>query len=59
MCSSCQWEDALEECTELLDDDDYAFAQDTLLGIKDWIEGNEHVTERQQSAITNIRRSKE
>jgi len=57
-CSSCDWESALEACEELLNDTDYAFASDTLTGIKDWVETNEHVTTRQEDAITNIRNSK-
>ena len=48
----------MEECEELLEDSDYEFASDTLTGIKDWIETNEHVTPRQEDAITNIRNSK-
>jgi len=58
MCSSCDWESALEECEELLENADYAFASDTLSGIKDWIETNEHVTARQNNAISNIQNSK-
>ena len=58
MCSSCDWERALDECEELLNDTDYEFASDTLTGIKDWIETNEHVTPRQDDAITNIQNCK-
>jgi len=58
MCSSCDWESVLEACEELLEDSDYEFAFDTLMGIKNWIETNEHVTNRQEDAITNIRNSK-
>jgi len=41
----------------LLGDTDYEFASNTLSSIKDWIETNEHVTTRQEDAITNIRNS--
>ena len=58
MCSSCDWKSALEECEELLEDADYEFASDTLAGIKDWIETNEHVTPRQLDAISNIQNCK-
>ena len=57
MCSSCDWESTLEACEELLGDTDYEFASNTLSSIKDWIETNEHVTTRQEDAITNIRNS--
>ena len=57
MCSSCDWESALEACEELLNDTDYAFASDTLSGIKEWVEMNEHVTTRQEDALENIRNS--
>ena len=58
MCSSCDWESALEECEELLGDTDYEFASDTISGIKEWVETNKHVTPRQLDAITNIQNSK-
>lgn len=58
MCSKCDWESALQECEDLLNDEDYAFASDTLQGIADWIEAEHHVTERQQAAIENIGNSK-
>ena len=58
MCKFCGWEDSLQECQDLLADDDYEFAQDTLQGIADWIEAEHHVTDRQQTAIENIGNSK-
>lgn len=58
MCSSCEWESALENCEELLGDSDYEFASDTLSGISSWIEDNHHVTDRQLDAIANIQNCK-
>lgn len=58
MCKSCDWESSLQECEDLLTDEDYAFASDTLEGIRDWIQTEHHVTERQQTAIENIGNSK-
>lgn len=58
MCSGCDWETGLEEIEECLDDPDYEFAEDTLEGIKEWVEHHEHITEKQQEAIDNIIDSK-
>lgn len=57
MCSDCNWLTAIEEIDELLDDPDYDFAEDTLVGIKDWVEHHEHITENQRQAVENIRES--
>ena len=54
MCKSCGWEDLIEQIDELLEDDDYEFALDTLEGIRAWVAENEHCTENQQQAIENI-----
>lgn len=54
MCSRCDWEDVLERIEEMLGDSDYDFARDTLEGIREWVEDEEHVTERQKTAVDNI-----
>lgn len=54
MCSRCNWESSLCLAEEILNDDDYEYAHDTVEGIHDWIEENEHVTEKQEEAIQNI-----
>ena len=59
MCSTCDWEDRLEECEGLLNETDYEFASDTLEGIAEWIRDNRHVTEKQAHAISNIANSKQ
>jgi len=59
MCSRCDWQEHLEEIDEMLSDPDYDFAEDTLRGIYEWVEENEHITERQISAVSNIRSSVE
>ena len=59
MCRHCEWEDYLSKCQEMLEDPDCAFAYDTIEGIGDWIEENEHVTERQKEAVDNIAHSVE
>lgn len=58
MCQSCEWEDKLQECEELLSNVEYEFAEDTLSGISEWIRENRHVTDKQSNAISNIANSK-
>jgi hypothetical protein len=52
-----EWIEWLDLCDEMLLDEDYVFAEDTLQGIRDWIEKNEFITDGQKDAITNIRQS--
>jgi hypothetical protein len=59
MCGKCEWWEALEELNELCEDSDYEFANDTLSGIADWVEREQHVTEKQLTAIANIKRAVE
>jgi hypothetical protein len=57
MCDSCnyqQWWDSIED---MLDDERYEFALDTLESIQEWI--GENVTEKQIGAIQNIERAGE
>ena len=59
VCQSCDWEEALDEIDEMLDDERYSFAVDTLEGIKEWVAKAEHVTDKQKEAVDNIRGSVE
>lgn len=59
MCADCGWQDELEKLEAMEEDDRYLFAEDTVYGIAIWIEENEHVTDRQKTAIRNIERSVE
>lgn len=59
MCQSCEWSEALEELNKLCDDEDYDFASDTLFGIAEWVEKSHHITEKQITAIANIKRAVE
>lgn len=54
MCDSCGYEDYIKKCEEMLDDGDYNFAEDTVMGIHDWIVENDHITEPQKEALENI-----
>ena len=60
MCNDCDWErwhSHIED--EILATSRYDFAEKTLVGIMEWIEENEHVTQRQVDAVTNIEESAE
>ena len=57
MCTKCDWEEFSADIREMLDDARYAFAEDTLTGILDWVEEAEHCTDRQRDAVENIRNS--
>ena len=59
MCQSCEWSETLEELDDLCEDSDYEFANDTLSGIADWVEREQHITEKQLMAIANIKRAVE
>lgn len=54
MCDDCEWVDQLDAIDDLLEDERYEFAQDTLEGIREWVEENEHITDGQKKAINNI-----
>lgn len=58
MCEHCEWEELLEQIDDMLGQEKYEFAADTLNGIKDWVEANEHCTDGQQIAVGNIEASK-
>lgn len=58
MCEECNWETHLDSAEEMMDNPDFAFANDTVSGIYQWIFENEHVTEAQITALENICGSK-
>lgn len=55
MCKNCEWKEVLDELNDLCEDPNYEWANDTLAGIGEWIEENQHVTEGQIDAIANIK----
>ena len=57
MCENCNWEDLVGDLDELLDEERYEFAGDTLEGIREWVVKNEHCTEAQKQAVQNIKNS--
>lgn len=59
MCTSCDWEDYNDLCDEMLTEDKYDFAAETIESIQNWIIEKEHITERQKAALDNINGSVE
>ena len=57
MCKCC-YQEYIDVIDEMLLDEDYEFATDTLSSIRDWIEDAEFITERQITAIENIKNSR-
>jgi hypothetical protein len=55
MCRECRWKELEYEIDEMLGDDAYEWALDTLGGIQETVIEKEHVTEKQREAIENIR----
>ena len=49
-----EWIEDLERC---INDPDYAFAYDTLMGIYEWCDEKGAITEAQDEAVTNIMES--
>lgn len=58
MCDTCNWNLYVDTIDTLLDDGEYDFASDTLYGIRDFAEENEHITEGQKKAVENIHNSR-
>lgn len=51
--------DVLAQCGDMLSDERYDFAEDTIEGIRDYILENKFVTKKQKDAIENIRNAVE
>ena len=45
MCNNCNYDDWLDEIAEMQLDEDYMWADDTLTGIRIWVEKNNHITD--------------
>jgi hypothetical protein len=54
-----EWREVVDTCDEMLLDEDYIFASDTIQGIRDNIEESKRVTPNQKRAIDNIKESVE
>lgn len=58
MCDTCDWEDLLEEIETMCAAGGYEFADRTLSGIHDTVTQQSHCTEKQKTAVNNIKKSK-
>jgi hypothetical protein len=58
MCDFCGWFELLDQIEEMLCDERYQFAEETLEKIYKWIEENQHCTKKQKIALENIYESK-
>lgn len=54
VCTDCDWEEYRDKIESMLDGGGHRWAEDTLEGILDWITDNEHVTDKQKTAVENI-----
>jgi hypothetical protein len=59
MCDTCEWDVVLTELQDICEADEYQWANETLAGIAGTIEKAGHVTEKQLTAIANIKRAVE
>lgn len=57
MCTDCLYEEAIELAQEMLDDPRYEFADRFVRSTFEWVKKNEHVTDRQRSALENVKNS--
>lgn len=48
------WETYRDKIEDMLSDEAYQYAADTLQGILDWVKDNKHITEKQMTAVNNI-----
>jgi len=56
MCNNCDWKDYVDKIGGLLENGRHDWAGDTLEGILEWVEKNDHITDKQKDAVDNIER---
>lgn len=59
MCQHCNWDEWFEAINEMKDLGEFEWAFDTLDGIAEWVENNEHITDKQKEAVENIHARRE
>ena len=57
MCDSCDWERFAGIGEDMMDNPKYEFALETIEGITNWIQANQHVTDKQKAALLSIKNS--
>ena len=55
MCQGCGWQGWQEDLEELVEDDRYAWALDTLTGILERVQDEKCITEKMKRAVENIK----
>ena len=58
MCDTCHWSDLLAEIQAMCAAGGYEFADTALTGIYDRVKLVKHCTEKQKTAVRNIKKSK-
>ena len=58
MCTCC-YQEYVDTIDEMLLDENYEFATETLDNIREWISSNEFITDNQITAIENIKNSRD
>jgi hypothetical protein len=56
-CDDCDWTAFLEELDEMQEDEKFEFALDYLEKAAKWVGEHGHVTEKQKTAVENIKRA--
>ena len=57
MCDECEWEWWRDFLNGIMPDEDFQFAYDFLSSVHDYVIVNEHITDKQKTAISNISKS--
>lgn len=55
MCDSCDWEDELHAIQDMIDDGRFRYGHEVLEGVAEWVEENEHITDKQKFAVERVR----
>ena len=54
MCDECDWAEYLEKIEDMLNDHTYKKSFNFLEGVYDWVEDNQHITDRQKEVVDKI-----
>jgi len=59
MCQKCGWSAVLDDIDDMIVEDRYQWALDTIDSIFEWVGTNKHITDKQMAALDNIRNATE
>ena len=54
MCDECGWEEVVADIEDLLNKGNASYSEEFLENVHEWIEENEHCTDKQRSAVERI-----